>query len=349
MVKIPRNQDPDGGRPLAEEAMVERLIRVAGKRRPVPPERAMRVRATVHAEWRRAIRTDRRHRATSRLAWSIAAAATIIVGLTLGAWRFGVGPWVPVLPAASVERVVASVRLVDGERAFLETGEALLPGSLLETGADGRLAIRLASGHSVRLDTDTRLRLRSGSALDLDRGAVYVDSGVPDGGQKSIAIRTPLGVARDIGTQFEVRFRDESMLVRVREGDVELDHAGRAETASAGTELQLDASGELSRRAVPLHGTEWDWAVRIAPAFDLEGQSLAEFLGWASRETGMTVVYLDASTAQEARDIELRGSVEGLTPEEALAAVLPTCGLEHEIEEGTVILKPRLADGGERR
>jgi len=132
----------------------------------------------------------------------------------------------------------------------------------------------------------------------------------------------------------------------VREGEVELDHAGRAETASAGTELQLDASGELRRRALALHGAEWDWAARIAPAFDLDGRFLAEFLEWASRETGMTVVYLDASTAQAARGIALSGSVEGLTPEEALAAVLPTCGLDHEIEEGTVILKPRLAEGG---
>jgi len=346
MVDIPRNQDSNGTRPPADEAMVERLIRVAGRRRPVPPERAMRVRAVVHAEWRQAIRMDRRQRVTLRLAWSFAAAATIIVGVTLGAWRLGVGPWAPVLPAALVETVVASVRLVDADRALLETGEPLLPGSLIETGADGRLAIRLASGHSVRLDTDTRLRLRSGSALDLDRGAVYVDSGVPDGAQRSIAIRTPLGVARDIGTQFEVRFGDESMVVRVREGEVELDRSGRAETASAGTELQLDASGELRRRAVALHGPEWDWAVRIAPAFDLDGRSLAEFLGWASRETGMTVVYLDASTAQKARDIALSGSVEGLTPEEALAAVLPTCGLDHEIEEGTVILKPRPAEGG---
>jgi hypothetical protein len=35
----------------------------------------------------------------------------------------------------------------------------------------------------------------------------------------------------------------------------------------------------------------------------------------------------------------LHGSVEGMTPEEALAAVLPTCGLEFEIDGDSLIIR----------
>ena len=43
----------------------------------------------------------------------------------------------------------------------------------------------------------------------LERGAVYVDSGVGPGRHPgSVGIHTPLGVVRDIGTQYEVRVDD---------------------------------------------------------------------------------------------------------------------------------------------
>ena len=38
--------------------------------------------------------------------------------------------------------------------------------------------------------------------------------------------------------------------------------------------------------------------------------------------------------------ISLSGSVNGLTPEEALAAVLPTCGLVHRVDAGDLYLSP---------
>ena len=34
----------------------------------------------------------------------------------------------------------------------------------------------------------------------------------------------------------------------------------------------------------------------------------------------------------------LRGSIDGLTPEQALEAILPTCGLAHRIANGTVTI-----------
>ena len=54
----------------------------------------------------------------------------------------------------------------------------------------------------MRLDADTRLGLVSGSVLELHRGAVYVDSGAL---AQRLEIRTPFGIARNVGTRFDVR------------------------------------------------------------------------------------------------------------------------------------------------
>ena len=56
-------------------------------------------------------------------------------------------------------------------------GERIPVGTELATSSEGRAALRLASGHSVRLDTATRVRWLSHDSFALESGAVYVDSG----------------------------------------------------------------------------------------------------------------------------------------------------------------------------
>jgi len=51
------------------------------------------------------------------------------------------------------------------------------------------------------------------------------------------------------------------------------------------------------------------------------------FLDWASRELGTRWEYGRPEMRRRVEPIVLHGSLEGLTPDEALAAVLPTCGL----------------------
>ncbi|MGH2651937.1 MAG: hypothetical protein ACRDHK_12100, partial [Actinomycetota bacterium] len=61
-------------------------------------------------------------------------------------------------------------------------------------------------------------------------------------------------------------------------------------------------------------------------------------LDWIGRETGLRIEYGDPTIASDASTIVLHGSIEGLRPDETLAAVLPTCGLGHSVEGGALIL-----------
>jgi hypothetical protein len=72
---------------------------------------------------------------------------------------------------------------------------------------------------------------------------------------------------------------------------------------------------------------------------DIEGRSLREYLNWISRERGFTLRFADPGTAGKADAIILDGSVEGLTLEESLAAVLATCNLSHRVEGEILIVE----------
>jgi hypothetical protein len=56
------------------------------------------------------------------------------------------------------------------------------------------------------------------------------------------------------------------------------------------------------------------------------------FLAWAGRETGRTVVYGSPDVEQQARAVILSGTLEGLTPDEAVAAVLSTTSLQAALD-----------------
>jgi ferric-dicitrate binding protein FerR (iron transport regulator) len=203
--------------------------------------------------------------------------------------------------------------------------------------------LRLAGGPTVRLDIQTRLRFVSAAALELERGALYVDSG-SGSRHAAIEIRTPVGTARDIGTRFAVRVLDATkpaLIVRVRDGEVLTRHRGHSYLTPAGQELLLRRDGTTERRAASPHGPEWDWVLEASPGFDIEGRSLREFLDWVSSETGWRIVFADPGLADSAAGILLHGSIGNLRPDRAPFAVLPGAGLEGEVVDGTLVVRRR--------
>lgn len=324
---------------------VASLVRLAGRRPAVPPEHAAAVRAAARAEWRRVVEARRRKALYLRGGGALlATAALLVLAVKTGLWR----PAEP-RPVAQLATLEAATGPVTADAAELRVGDPVPAGTVLETGSDGaspaRAALRLAGGASVRLDVDTRLRLAAGSVLELERGAVYVDSGTL---AQQLEVRTPLGIARDVGTRFEVRLGPgaESLRVRVRDGEVVLERDGESRPAAprrigAGGELAVLPDGTAVEATVPSWGPAWEWVAAIPPPFDVEGRSLQEFLDWAAEEGGWELRFADQAVADQASANVLHGSsIDGLSLEDAASLLLTASELSYRLEDGVFLVTP---------
>jgi ferric-dicitrate binding protein FerR (iron transport regulator) len=299
----------------AEDDAVASLLRLAEPRPAVSPQSVARVKAVIHGAWQDALRARRRRQTI------IGVGAALAAGLVLALVRppdRDPEPW-PLI-VATVVRALPGVGL--------PVGRTLGQGTLVDSGS-GRLALRTASGASLRLDARTRVRLLGTSAIALEEGALYLDTPPDDHG---FVVETALGRVTDEGTQFEARVTEGALRLRVREGRVVLGAQGRAVRAEAGEELRISRTGaERSRLATS--GPEWAWIESLATAPPIEGRPLQAFLEWAARERGLRLQFEDEAARVKAGRVRLRGSLEGLTPVEALEAVMPTTSLRAHVED----------------
>ena len=293
---------------------IAQLIRLAGPRPSPSEEWLARMRVQVHEEWLRSVKQRTRMRRFSFAA--VAAAVTVAVLLILPREASH-----PVAPPA----IVAQVQAVRGTTSPVVAPAAkVAEGTWIETRADSAMSLDW-NGATLRLGEDTRLRLDSAQRATLERGAMYFD-----GQGASVVIHTPLGDIRDLGTQFEVRLREETLRVRVREGRVDL----RGAVAEAGTELIADRTS-LRKVPIAVSGAEWHWIEEAAPPLLLEGLTLREALTRIAREKGVRLELRGVDG-----DVRLHGSV-AFTPEEALDAATAATALSYRIEHDTLIVSRR--------
>jgi ferric-dicitrate binding protein FerR (iron transport regulator) len=317
------------------------LVRLAGKRQAVPAERTERVKLAARAQWRQEVRQRTRQRRAWTAAALVATAASLALAIALHVIPSGIGtpPGSDVVIAVEALTGPAWSRPAAGQARPLSVGDDIPSGSELSTAESGRAAIRLASGHSVRLDASTRIRLLDDGSLDLARGAIYVDSGFEGARAGGLEVRTALGLIEETGTQFEVRLIDDSVRVRLREGAVTLHREEQSHDVRAGTEIEMDPDGSLVRREIPIHGPTWDWMTAVTPMLDLEGRTARSFLDWIAREQGLRLAFEDVSVARSAEETVLQGgALEQLRLDEALDAVLPTCRMTHRIDRGVLLV-----------
>lgn len=319
-------QQPSGEDPIGA------LLKAAGRRPTAPGQVAERVFSSTHQEWRRMVRRRRRNTWGLGIVGSLAAGLAVVLGVgSLDDVRSPPGRSSP--PAAAE---VATVEVVVGDTARLhgpdgavaakpiEEADTVFAGASIATGTTGGLALRLADGGSLRLGSSTDVRFQGRDEVELMRGVLYLDGGLD--GASRLAVHTEIGVIRERGTQFEVRILDREVRVRVREGAVVVERDDPV-VASAGLELRIRHGGDVSRWPISASDESWGWVLDLAPSFHLADRSLADFLGWVARETGKKVTFSSGEEADRLSAIVLYGSVDGLRPDEALDAVLPTCGL----------------------
>lgn len=313
-----------------DDAEIAGLLRQVGTRDEPPADMMRDVRAAVEAEWRQVVVQQQRRRTTI---WAIAAS---VCALAVGAF-FTVrltdtqGQPIAMLVRADGEVFVAS----DGQQwSRVHDGQRIAVGDSIRS--DARAAVRLDSGLAVRLDRGTSFKVTDTDRLALNVGAVYVDSQGAAAGN-ALVIETHAGSVRHLGTQYQVRTRRDGIDVSVREGRVMIEGEGGSNVAGAGEQLSISMQGAVQRTSIAPTDEQWRWASEVAPSFVIENASLAAFLDWISRETGRTLVYATPNAKAAASGEILHGSIEGLAPDVALAAVLATTSLRRDETNPEVI------------
>jgi ferric-dicitrate binding protein FerR (iron transport regulator) len=311
-----------------EERDIAALLCAVGTRPSASAEAMAAARKAVEAEWRTTVAARQRRRQFT--GWAMA--ASVAVG-AVAVWlvRPLVQPEAEVV--ASLTRVVGSVEQNQGDGRWTPLGTAgeIDAGTQLRTESGGRAALQLANGVELRMDSRTLVAFEDSSRATLKSGAVYVDSGAPGRAPgPDFVLDTPAGNVRHLGTQYEARYVGGELQVGVREGRVEVRRDSGNVVADAGERVTF-AGGEVTRAALAPTAPDWNWVAGVTPAFSIEGRSVEDFLVWAARETGRTIVYASSEAAQQSRSVTLRGTVEGLTPDEAVHAVLSTTSLQPQI------------------
>lgn len=312
---------------------VAALIHAAGRREAPPAESHDRVLAAALETWQRKVRRRR----SWRIASGVAAAVLLA---TLSALLFTQqGPVIDSPSVARLDRIVGSAeaRTAGADSwAPLAGSSATLPvGARVRTSENGVAGLTLLSGVSVRLAPMTEVVFEADARVRLSHGVIYADTGPGDGG--TINVITPAGTAHDFGTQFEIRYENERLRLRVREGRVALLRDGQRVVADAGTQVAVNAAGEVSRTTIAPSDPAWRWAEVVAPAPDFDGQPVSVLLAWVARETGRTVRYADESVKRQASATILHGKIGPLAPLEALDVLLATTDLAYGIRDDSTI------------
>lgn len=304
------------------------------KPRPLPPAADTEdIRRAAMAEWD-AVTGPRKWR--RRTGFAIAASAL----LALGVWvAGGLGPGGPPPAVARVERIQGVI--ADDAGVPLAVASIVAVGDRLST-RTGQVALRLASGGSLRIGPRSEVVLTSVDTAELVSGVLYFDSERRRVGA-DFSVTTALGTVRDVGTQFVVRLDGEGngLDVGVRDGRVVLTTPGASDTAESGQRLVAAQNATAIRReSMATFGGDWGWAETLAPPFDIDGRTVSDFLAWFGQQTGRVVVFGSPAAEQLARETKLSGSID-LEPLQKLSAVMALTDLVYAVEGERVVINTR--------
>jgi ferric-dicitrate binding protein FerR (iron transport regulator) len=336
---MPADRNPPGAKVDEDMDTVAQLIRTAGRRAEPPAEAFEQVLSAATGAWRDKVRRRRQRYQFAAIAASLVAAAGIGYLLTYL-------PREPAPGVARADRLIGTIEIrssAGGDWSTLrDESMQLAAGSQLRTHAGSRAGVILDNGTSLRLADATDIVLDSGSSLRLIAGKIYLDTGVIASKTRHVEVVTPAGTARDVGTQFEVQYRDAAYRLRVRDGRVLLSRDAGEIAGDAGDQVSIDASGGVERARIAQGDSDWQWAESVAPAPDIDEKPLTVLLDWVGRETGKAVTFERPEVERKASTTILHGSIRNLAPLEALSVMLATTDLEYALrDDGTILIRFR--------
>jgi ferric-dicitrate binding protein FerR (iron transport regulator) len=319
------------------ENSVERLIKLAGERDVPSALGTRRAREASERAWRQMLAQahERQPRRGRFLALALATAASV----ALVAWVVGRSEIEPTAPVT-----VARVLALDGTPSAIQAGVAiplavdapLSTGTTLET-THGRMAMTFGNTLSLRVDHGTRLTFDAADQVTLLAGTLYVDSGGLNA-HSALKIRTPGGEVSHIGTQFQVFVAGDLTRVRVREGRVMVESRedARRQELATGDALEIRGDQYVLQHGLQTFGVDWAWAAALAPVLEIENRPLSEFLAWLVREHGLRLHYSSEQLQEQAAEIRLHGSLEGLDVDAMLDRVSLVTGVRLEVRHGVL-------------
>jgi ferric-dicitrate binding protein FerR (iron transport regulator) len=312
---------------MSRDEEIGELLKLSGRRRMPDAAQMARARAAARAEWKQVLG----HRRWRLSLWGFASAALVAAALLAVAWFRADGVRMPAVPPDEIARVqtvrgTVSIAREGVRQTSVYRGTPVRAGDRLDTSAGSRATLGLAGGISVAFDQDSSALLEAAGGIALDRGALFVDAG-PDAHDRTLHVTTAFGVVRHVGTQFEMRLQEGGLRVRVREGSISIENGYGRWVSHEAEALVLTRGAPPQRQAIPTSGAEWSWVDELAPPFTLEGSTLGALLQWVSRYHGLRWRYAEPELGARVESIVLHGSIDGLTAQEALEAVLPACGL----------------------
>lgn len=312
------------------DEVIEEILAQARPREPAPDIIRRRAFAKLHGHWKSQIVWRQKKRLVSR--WAIAASVVLAVALSIFSLY---------KPEFELPGTVADISKIAGEeiewisdsKSFdtAYVGLRITEDSRFRTGEGTRVALTWHDGGRLRLDENSVVEFQSPDRIRLIVGAIYYDSydydEMTNAPSKGLTIVTPFGGVRHVGTQFAVRIEDDSMLVRVREGRVQISTATADVLVDAESELYLDDSGQSYRQYLATYDPEWEWIQLISPDYAASGKTPRELLEWIGRETGRRIDFVTDSARADS-DIQRISGLEHVTTDQALAALVYTTGLQ---------------------
>lgn len=325
-------------RPAENGDAVAQLIRTAGRRADPPPAAYERALAAATATWQAKLRRRSQRRWFGAVAASVLIAAlTMLLASNL--------PQQPLPVAGRTDRIIGTVEVKTADGAWTALrGDAvdLRARTEVRTQSGSRAGILLAGGASLRLADATAIVLESDATVRVLTGKVYLDTGADHvtAEVRQFEVITPAGAATDIGTQFEVLYRNGAYRLRVREGRVRLSRDAGSIDSRAGEQVTIDSKGAIERMRLRAEDTDWQWVQSVAPAPDIDEQPLSVLLAWVARETGKSIRFEKPDVERKAETTILHGNIRHLSPLEALTVMLATTDLEHVLlDEDTILIR----------
>jgi len=324
-----------------DEEDVARLLQAAGARAELPEALKQR----WEEQFRRELKPAQHKRKLYRRATMSLCAGIAALGLaTLLALQ---AP-----EQASLAMSVASVSgdswlLARDNNSALRAGQQLAENAVVETETKGFVAIRYGE-YDLRINGNSRVQLTD-EGIALEAGEIYLSNQGRNTPEERITVTTPFGTVEDIGTQFTVKLGTDHAISSVRRGTIVVTTPSDQYVAEAGVdnarEITFDGVQRVKLADRAPSGPDWNWIYHSAPQFQLEGQSVYEFLQWSSHESGMRLNYASESAEIYARTTILHGDINGLDPDRAVEPVLATTHLTVERDESsslTISLPARL-------